>query len=106
MAILKVWAAHLTSNEVQREIKQALGVREMSDAAALTVASWYQSSGTAGRGLAALASGYPVDHQAVLDDIYQARRMDAGSRFDREALDMLGTWTLAKVREMRDRAGV
>ena len=84
---------HLTSDEAMYEIRYGYGQQELSDAAAATVASWWQSPGTVGRHFAALASGLPVTTSDLLDDIH-ATYGEAVTPLDRQALDMLATWAL------------
>lgn len=89
---------HADSDTVAAELRSAYGVREISDGVALAIASWWQSSGTVGRTLAALASGHPVDVTALLDDVAATRR-EADARHaldaaDGRALDMLSTWAI------------
>jgi len=89
------------SATVGREVRECVGVREVSDSVAVTIASWWQSSGTEGSALASLASGCAVDSEDVLRDVAAARRqapIGPEGDFDRLALDMLGTWTIAKAR--------
>lgn len=77
---------------------------------AVTIASWWQSSGTVGNVLAAFASGAEVDRTALLDDIDATRRehgyhialtyVSALHRLvpmaprDRDALDCLSTFVI------------
>ena len=72
------------------------GNGEFSDTAARTVASWWQSPGTIGSVLSALASGLPVGRDELLDDISATAR-EAMSKthpgWPRE-LEMLSTWVI------------
>jgi hypothetical protein len=66
--------------------------REVTDSTARTIASWWQSPGTVGRTLAALASGLPVDTTELLDDIHATRQESGyGTHTD---LDCLATWVI------------
>lgn len=70
--------------------------REISPATAVTIASWWQSSGSV---LAGFASGTEVNRAALLDDIaatrtaegYHSGRMNTADMLD---LDMLATFVL------------
>lgn len=75
---IKVTDPHLTTAETYAEIRDAQNEeREISDAAAATIASWWQSPGKVGRALAALASGQWVDAGDLLQDIITLSRHDA-----------------------------
>lgn len=104
MAKIKVRASHVDTNRAYRQVRARHGVDELDDAVAVTVASWWQSPGSVGRYLAALASGAEVDGAQLADDIAKTRQ-DHGyythmrgvndgrmSRDDRMALDALSTW--------------
>ena len=88
---------HLTSDEAAYEVATSYAAgEEISDRAALTVASWWQSPGTVGHVLASLASGRSVQVGALLDDIAATRREITGRSYsaDHVALDMLATWAI------------
>jgi len=68
------------------------GVEEITDAAALTIASWWPSAGYVGGAFAELASTGRVDADALSRDI-AAVYSDAHPT-DRQCLDMLGTWAI------------
>jgi len=87
----------LDSSQVEEEVNQRYGRQEISDACAVTIASWWQSPGRVGRHLATLASGLSVDLEDLLDDISATRR-NAGTEWNRRSLDMLSTWAIAKDR--------
>lgn len=104
MTVIQVRVNHGSSSEIAAEIKQRYGVEELSDGAAVGIASWYQTPGGSGRRFAALASGAPVDHHDLLDAIYRERQhiVHSDSNAHRE-FDMLATWVIAKVREVEGR---
>lgn len=84
---------HLNSDGVAHEVYNAeRQEREISDAAALTIASWWQSPRGSGLTFAALQAGLPVEVDAVhsaIADVYPS----AGPQ-DRKYLDFLGTWAI------------
>lgn len=93
---------HLSSAGVWAELQATEGGDIISDAAAVTIASWWQSPGTVGRHLASLASGSPVSPDALLDDIDATEREAETSvpglnRSDRRALAVLRSWVLAQI---------
>lgn len=90
---------HLLFSQVYEELAARYGRTELSDAVAVTAASWWQSPSLHGAALAALASGAEVDSDDVLDDIYYAYRHETDTDEDRQLLDMLSSWVLAKARE-------
>jgi len=103
---------HAYSVQAMDDIAQVLGQtgplesrREILDSTALTIASWWQSPGSIGRAFAELASTGSVDSDALAADISATYR-EASNADDRVALDVLGTWTLSKVREARQAAQV
>lgn len=70
MAKFQVRESHLTTAELSADMAAARAhVGIISDAAAVTIASWWQSSGTVGYVLAALASGREVDTGHLIADI-------------------------------------
>lgn len=91
---------HLTSAELDAEVGEvgALGGK-INDAAAVTIAAQWQSPGTIGRHLAALASGAPVDVDLLVDDIdattaeMERSTADIRERHEhRTNLDLLRAW--------------
>lgn len=96
---------HLSSREVDEMCSARHGVEEITDACAVTIASFYQSPGVTGKGFAALASGRAVDVDLLLENIHYARTLDVPAlpadeqEPARHALDMLATWALSKVRQ-------
>jgi hypothetical protein len=62
MTTITVRLPHVTTDVAEAEISAVLSTPgpEISDCVAVTIASWWQSPGTVGRHLAALASGAPV----------------------------------------------
>ncbi|WP_432887857.1 hypothetical protein ACQPYH_06185 [Kribbella sp. CA-245084] len=88
---IQVRASQQRSADVRREIDLKYGRAEISDRAAVTVASWHASSGTA---LAGFASGALVEEQDLLNDIARVRvKCTANeSTADARALDMLTSY--------------
>lgn len=87
--------SHLSTREVIAQCRERHGEREITDAAAATIASWWQSSGTEGSAFAALASGATADASALMRDVSAAVRDTAINTDDRLAIEMLATWILA-----------
>lgn len=87
---------HLISPMLHAEVNACHGVREVSDAAAVTIASHYQSPRGPGAVLATLAGGQGVTRgdliEAVSDTI--AEHYAEADAQERRNLDMLGTWAL------------
>ena len=82
----------LSEPEVEAEMTIAEELCEdVSEAAARTIASWYQSSGTIGSKLAAFASGAPVSMREVYEDTERTARQL--SNWTRE-LQHLATYAL------------
>lgn len=73
----------------------------MTDGTAMTIASWWQSSGRVGSALASLASGCAVSADALLRDIDNTRP-EAVFADDRDALDMLAEWVYEKMEEAQE----
>ena len=96
MAKITVKVPHVTSDIATAELTACYGQREISDAVAVTVASWHQSPGTVGRVLAALASGATVEHDELADDIYMTRGQIGQGSVNRRDLDQLSTWAIAR----------
>jgi hypothetical protein len=96
MATITVQLPHVPSYLADAEISAVLGSPgpEISDCVAVTIASWWQSPGTIGRHLAALASGAPVQYGDLADDIHATYNGPGLSRQDRQDLDVLSTWAL------------
>lgn len=97
MGTVQTNARHLTSPDAVDAVDAAAyrGGR-ISDAAAATIASWWQSPGRIGRTLAALASGLPVEVEDLVADI-DATIREADERHhldaaDRRALAALAAW--------------
>lgn len=74
-------------------VNQRCGDSEITDRCAATIASWWQSPGSTGRFLAALASGMRVNRSDLLTDIHRTWVGDI-STMDRRCLDMLATWAI------------
>lgn len=83
---------HLTSEAAYAECRAAIGQREITDACAATIASWWQGPGRDSMPFTLLAQGSPVAYVKLRDAIMREYRNASGR--DRDALDMLGTWTL------------
>jgi len=98
MASIQITEPAASSEQARHEILAvALGTiptenGELSDAAAKTIASWWQSSGTVGSALASLASGAAVDRDYLYEDIGATGRT-AMPMWPRE-LEMMATWCL------------
>lgn len=83
--------SHLSSQQVRDEIKAAWPDDYISDAAALTIASYWQSPGTHGRAFAELSTTGSVDLEALVSDI--GATMDhAMQGFSRRELQSLEAW--------------
>lgn len=89
---------HLTTDQVHAEVNACHGAREVSDACAVTIASWYASPGVVGRHLAALATGAPVDRDDLVVDLSETleEHYATSNAQDKRCLDMLGTWVLRR----------
>jgi hypothetical protein len=85
----------MSTGDVFDQIHARVGREELSNAAAVTIASWYQSPGTEGRAFAALASGAPTNTGALLNDLSTAYKYVQDKSPESLALDMLGTWILS-----------
>jgi hypothetical protein len=84
---------HLYAAEVEDMLREREGVREITDACAAAIASWWQGPAGHGATFAALVSHFPVTVEDLHAAIADARK-DAGTAIDRLALDMLATWAL------------
>lgn len=102
MKKIQVKEKHLSSNAayVVLASSQEKG-REINDACAVTVASWYQSSGTVGSALAAFASGAEVEIEELQEDLSRTiqQQYKMASHIEKLAMDMLGTYLAAKSKE-------
>lgn len=86
---------HLWSAQVTAMVNERYGGEvEITDACAVTIASWWQ--GPTGHGLpfAQLASTGRVEYVELAEAIYDARKSADAS--GKRELDMLGTWALRK----------
>ena len=88
---------HLSSDDAYSECRAHVGLSEISDSCAVTIASWWQAPFGTGYAMAQLASIGTVDYDELAEDIYRSR-LEADTPQDRLALDMLATWALSKVR--------
>lgn len=86
--------SHLSSIDAHDEVAHCFhaGV-EVSDACAVTIASWWQSSDPAGLPFAQLASTGRFNPTELLQAISLCRSPQV-SRLDNRALDMLATWAM------------
>lgn len=82
---------YLTEDQVREEIIACYGWCDISDAAAASIASWWQ--GPVGHGLVfqQMASGMPFSVLDLLDAIAHDRRF-ATSGFDTRCFDLLAAW--------------
>lgn len=94
---------HVTEAEARKQVEERYGDTEVDTAVAVTIASWWQSPGSMGRAMAALASGAAVNAGDVLVEVSANRRLYTQEGSPEEtALDMLGTW-LIRVTDDKDR---
>ena len=84
---------HASWTDVVAQVTECYGRDEISDDVAAAIAAGYQSPGTVGHVLAALASGARVDYDELAADIARTYRAMPDTA-DRMALDMLSTWLL------------
>lgn len=100
MSTIQIRASHVDTHSVGTDVLTSHNTgREISPATAVTIASWWQSSGSVGSVLAGFASGTEVNRAALLDDIaatrtaegYHSGRMNTADMLD---LDMLATFVL------------
>lgn len=87
---------HLTTAQVHAEVNARWGRLEVSNSAAVAIASQWASAGAVGCHLAALSTGAPVTRSDLLDDLAATRRVHRRVIDDQDSrnLDMLGTWIL------------
>lgn len=94
--------AHLGSDAAWQMIAECEGRREISDACAVTVASWWQAPRGPAETFTRLVSHFAVTVAELLDAIRYERTMIGGygkvADRDRLALDMLSTWCLNRHR--------
>lgn len=92
---IHVRTAHLHLGETEAAVREASAAgRDIGDAAAVTIASWWQSPGANGRHLAALASGAPVLAEDVINDVAHCLAHDGPDDVDAAYLDALMTWAV------------
>lgn len=103
MSTIQVRAHHVTSSHAYECVRQNYGIAEVHPSVAVTIASWWQSSGSVGSVLAAFASGAEVDREGLLNDIHRTRLAEGYYRDgngpsmsddDMLALDMLATFVI------------
>lgn len=100
----------LTQDEVAAEVRERYGDREISDGAARAIASWWKNKGLEsvlddeahpGRravlypGFTNLAASLPVTVEEIHRDITSVYP-DVTVQFEKNCLDMLGTWAMYK----------
>lgn len=89
---------HTSRTIAYEQVNDRYGVREVDDAVAVTIASWWASSGTLGRAHAALSTGATCNLRELLDEIAVNRDLYVmDGSLDDKALDMLGTWAVRKI---------
>lgn len=100
MTTIQIRARHTDVHNVGVDVLTSHNAgREIQPATAVTIASWWQSSGSIGSVLAEFASGATVDRSALLDDIAATRNTEGYhdgrmSESGKQALDMLATFAL------------
>lgn len=100
MNTIQVRAQHVTSDIVNQDVANVLTQDldltsyEINPSTAVTIASWWQSSGRVGSVLAAFASGSAVDRDALLDDIHRTRVTNIINEGDALQLDCLATFVI------------
>lgn len=98
-----VGVEHVSEEAARRQVEERYGESEVDAAVAMTIASWWQSSGPLGRSHAALASGAPTDVGDLLVEIHSNRNLYVQPDSpDARALDMLCTW-LIRVTDDKER---
>jgi hypothetical protein len=99
MPIIRLRVPHLTNDAAKAEIQAAALTpdRSISAACAATIASWNATPGNVGA-LAALATGAPVEADAVSEEIRQELASDP-DELGRMALQMLGWWVAGRAEE-------
>lgn len=83
---------HISSDMAMAEVREAHGVREITDQTAVTIASWWQSPGREGCAFAQLSTTGMVEPDMLAYDIAGVHK--EASPDERLALDMLSTWGL------------
>lgn len=99
MSKIQIRTRHLDTDETHSDVKAASERgEEITPAAAVTIASWWQAPGGTGYVLAGFASGAKVDRDELLEDIFytstEAYRDGNLSVEDKLALDMLSTFVI------------
>ena len=84
---------HVPSDTAYAQIAARLGTREVDDAVAVTIASWFAGQDAAGRIMAELSTTARVQLGPLMDAI-RAEWTQCIEPRDRLALDMLATWAL------------
>ena len=96
---IKVSGTASNGAQAWEDIHRSYGKQEVAPTTALTIASWWQSSGPVGSVLASFASGAEVDRAELLEDIHKLRLADGYfngtmEQADKIALDMLSTFII------------
>lgn len=97
---IQISEPHASEEAARRDVDAvaAAGDREINPATAVTIASWWQSSGALGSTLAAFASGRQVSRKELLDDIAATRNScgygNGMEPADEQALDTLATFVI------------
>lgn len=106
--LIQVGASQVSEDQARRDVESVFGGggREVDPETAVTIASWWQSSGAIGRVLAGFASGASVSKDDLLDDIAATRNAHGYHTLDmlppdRRALDCLSTFVINYQREGR-----
>jgi hypothetical protein len=92
--------AHLCEAAALAEVNARRGHVEISDACAVTIASWWQSPGTVGRAFARLASTGSVVARDLADDLaatfaeLRPLGLNGDNSDEWRALEALATWAL------------
>lgn len=86
---------HMHSGAVHGEVIQAREQsREICDAAAVTIAAWWQSPGSIGHVLATFASGLPVTSDDLIGDIVATMANDHPGEREAACLDALASYAM------------
>lgn len=102
MGHIQIRQPHVDSDAAMADVRAVLSqtadlqdCREIEPATAVTIASWWQSSGRIGSVLAGFASGAAVERTELLDDISRSRATAGYIRDDdSRALDCLATFVI------------
>lgn len=100
---------HLASNELYAHVAEAEAAGEaISDDAAATIASWWQSPAYADRAVTMISHGVPVtlsgDYADAADTMARNAEEAVGAPEDRAACHAFEQWARGKARQARDAA--